>query len=797
LHRNVLLKEIMKTNFTIKTYLTFWLLLLLSSMAYSKSGSCLEFDGDSIHNQSQKDVVDYMATFNGLDQYAIIPNSSDINLVNKLKKRSISIWFKANDINKANKQVIYEEGDGSAGFNIYIFNGSLYMGAWAEANGWYGTFNSTASISSGSWHHASLVFSSKLSSFISYLDGVQFGSVSSSEELPKHSGDICIGRNGDTKFHDGDDNNINSFFEGSIDELRIWNKIRLLEEIHEEMNRELLSPTTENNLVCNLRFNQSLGLSISDYSQNGNEGLLENSSSVTWESRTSPIPYFSVVDGNWDNPNSWASGQNVPDQSWARLEIKNNIILSNNKECKEININNNASLTIQSNYGLTVSEDLVNNAGASGLKLKASSNGPASLIHTSNDVLAEVESFFDLGAHYFISAPINDAISNIFLRQYMYTWNEPTYAWDNFSSTDVPLTICKGFDLYNVDQQLALYSGALNNGDLSIGGLTETNTGLGDPGFNLVGNPYPSVLDINGIDFPVKVVAASYIIDHNSSSYYVWSQGSGGDIEARYIQPGQGFFVEVTLTNQTLNFTNLARTHDGLGPLDKSENKYLSEELLKISLVKDGFEDRTYIGFRDSATTGFDHYYDVRKLTGSEESPYVFSYSRDFSEMGINAFPRPLNDEVVPIGIIIPEEGVYSLNITQLYSFSDDQEFYLKDRELHKYYDLREDSIIEFTYQNGQAERRFDLLFNKPTGLSEELQEIDLLVYSSDKTIFLLSEDLKADQGVSFYNVLGQKMGEEKFSDLKSGLAVDWPHAYYLMKIHGNDAIYSQKFYLK
>lgn len=509
------------------------------------------------------------------------------------------------------------------------------------------------------------------------------------------------------------------------------------------------------------------------------------------------VTYYTVADGDFNDDAIWFPNLEVPNNSKANIIIENDVILTENTECNILRINPGGTLTINPTVTLTVNGALKNNVGNTGLILKSSSSGSSSLIHKTNNVEATMETYFNLDAHYFSSSPISDAVSGMFLDQYMFTWDEVNYEWANFSETDTPLVVGKGYDIYNVDQSTASYVGTLNNGNESITGLTRTTTGLGDPGFNLVGNPYPSCLDVFEINFPSEITAASYVLRHGPKTYYIWSQGSGGDMEARYIQPGQGFFIEVLVNNQALDFSNTARTHAGLGPLDKSQNKEEVVELLKITLLGGGYDDRTYIGFRDEASAGFDAYYDVRKLKSSQEIPSIFSYLEDGSEMGINSFPYISDSERVPLGVKLFEEGEYSLHISQLYSFSEDQPFYLKDRLVNKYYNLREDSLIRFHYVDGQDEHRFDLLFKEFTHVSEQMDIIDMRIYASQMKIYLVSEDINQDAIASFYNILGQKIGEEKVSDLKSGVSVDWPKAYYLVKIASNDISYTQKFYLK
>jgi len=742
-------------------------------------------------------VEDKMGTFNGTSNYATISNTTDINTGSDLPNRTISVWFNATDITKTGKQVVYEEGGHINGFSVYIFNSRIYIAGWAESNSWAGTYFNSTSISSGKWHHAALVLSGS-STFTAYLDGVQIGTTSTGvSSLPSHSGDISIGRNGSTQFHDGDDNTAGSYFQGSIDELRIWNEARSLADIKDDMHRELLTPSSETNLVCNLRFNQSSGTLINDYSSKNNVGRL---GSITWSNRTTPIPYFSITDGNWNTDATWASGQKTPTNDWTRVNIKDDITLTANEECEEVTIQSGASLTINAAKTLTINDKITNNSDETGLILKATSSGPASLIHNTNGVKAKVESYFDdLDYHYFISSPISDAISNMYFDQYMFTWNEPDYSWDNFSGTDVDLTVCKGFDVWNVDQQTATYSGTLNNGNQSIGSLTrKASPGSGeDPGFNLVGNPYPSVLDINGLTFPAGIAATSYVLRHSPKSYYSWSQGGTGDLEARYIQPGQGFFVEVTTTGATMSFTNSARTHTGLGSLDKKSEEIINDETIIITLSKNDFKDKTYIAFRENATEGFDNNYDASKLTGAFENPYIFSYLNSSlkNKLAINSFPSPNENKVVPLGLRLPEDGEYSMLFSNLNSFSHKPVLYLKDNLLNKVYNLHKDSLITINYQKGQAEHRYDIYFKEI--VADEFMDNHFIVYVSNDRIYVSSiAEYNGNSQVEIFNLLGQKIYENTLKNIENGIPIKWETSYYLMQIQSDQAKSTEKFFI-
>lgn len=166
--------------------------------------------------------------FTNNNSYVKIANSDDINLGTH-QQRSISVWFKAQNKDLTQKQVIFEEGAQSRGMNIYLDSGQIYFGGWNAISGesnWTGTWLSSPNIQNNRWHHAVITLNgfSKIypESFKAYLDGELVGSGEGSQ-LWGHTGDISIGRNGGTKFHDGEDTSVGEYFTGSIDELAIFN----------------------------------------------------------------------------------------------------------------------------------------------------------------------------------------------------------------------------------------------------------------------------------------------------------------------------------------------------------------------------------------------------------------------------------------------------------------------------------------------------------------------------------------------------------------------------------------------
>ena len=168
--------------------------------------------------------------------------------------RTAELWFNAADVNRGNgadKQILWEEGGATRGFNMYIQGGELYYHAWNTANGdaetWGindiadgnangdGTARAiTAAIDNDTNYHAVLVYDdignpqdgSLTGSLTAYLNGVAVGSLNDLGRVYTHGDGAMIGGvNATTLFHDGLRNNVspgNEFFNGIIDEVAIY-----------------------------------------------------------------------------------------------------------------------------------------------------------------------------------------------------------------------------------------------------------------------------------------------------------------------------------------------------------------------------------------------------------------------------------------------------------------------------------------------------------------------------------------------------------------------------------------------
>ena len=165
-------------------------------------------------------------------QFGTISNSALLNTGGPWSARTTALWFKLDSTN--GRQVIFEEGGGSRGFNIYIDNGSLYVGGWdkkkdsGDVDTWNGTWLNLGTVTAGEWYHAAFVLDAtanpgnlSATAFKAYLNGVE-AAAGNGMQMSSHSDGCALGKvNGGTVFHGS---GTVSAFIGKIDDLAIWNR---------------------------------------------------------------------------------------------------------------------------------------------------------------------------------------------------------------------------------------------------------------------------------------------------------------------------------------------------------------------------------------------------------------------------------------------------------------------------------------------------------------------------------------------------------------------------------------------
>ncbi|WP_236632959.1 LamG-like jellyroll fold domain-containing protein [Endozoicomonas elysicola] len=171
-------------------------------------------------------VTGQALSLDGVDDYVAIGDSTEINSYSgTIAERTISLAFKPDESNDLNsRQFLYDEGGSTNGFNIYIENGNLYIGAWSESTSWNGQWLNVdiSGIDKTQWHTVSLVLNGTDGTLQGFLNSEEFDSTTG-EAVNSHASTYIGAQVGSTKLHTGDFSTTGSYFQGLVDDVRIYN----------------------------------------------------------------------------------------------------------------------------------------------------------------------------------------------------------------------------------------------------------------------------------------------------------------------------------------------------------------------------------------------------------------------------------------------------------------------------------------------------------------------------------------------------------------------------------------------
>lgn len=161
-----------------------------------------------------------------------------------------------------------------------------------------------------------------------------------------------------------------SFFRGSIDEVRIFDRAITLDQLREMVHQEIeqnganvrgkiipkdLEDFTSgdnlpwSSLIAYYDMSNIKGNRIEDATGNGNTSFMKNMSTI--ESQTAPMPYVSIADGSWASDATWEFGSvwDTPSASsinWSIVQIRNNVTASASYSTLGLIVDSGAKLTV-------------------------------------------------------------------------------------------------------------------------------------------------------------------------------------------------------------------------------------------------------------------------------------------------------------------------------------------------------------------------------------------------------------------------------------------------------------------
>ena len=296
--------------------------------------------------------------FDGVDDYITGINES-LSLFNQSNTNGITImgWIKSDsDVSDTTTKFVFGERDA---IELFItdedIRAYIHTVSSTGSNSTNDVYRTTTGIERGIWRHVGITVDFVNNEASLLLDGEWVFITNLIDAVRFQSEDTTV----EETFRMGNDPSLlaSQYFQGDIDELRIFDRIVSEEDIKEMMYQEI-----ENN-GGNIR-GSILPNNISNYNwsdlasyqpmSNIRGNMLYNESSARYDSKlnfidniqpqTAPLPYTTIQDGDWSDKNTWTHGDmwfipgdevseaatfgNDERVHWGIYHIRNNITLT-------------------------------------------------------------------------------------------------------------------------------------------------------------------------------------------------------------------------------------------------------------------------------------------------------------------------------------------------------------------------------------------------------------------------------------------------------------------------------------
>jgi uncharacterized repeat protein (TIGR01451 family) len=526
------------------------------------------------------------------------------------------------------------------------------------------------------------------------------------------------------------------------------------------------------------------------------------------------------VDSNWDNDANWTQGEPncgknaiIPDVS----PKPNPLINSTGNFTADLVIQQGAQLTVNPGMELKACGCTQINQH-DGLYLKSDASGNAKFIDNgtisyANNGSAKVELYLTncigftnkFRCWHYITPPVYDAMAGVFNGDYMKSYIEPSGAWSPYyTHSGTLLNELQGYAVSANGSGVRTFDGQLITGTQTTNPLLTRTVNLGW-GWNLVGNPYASPVDLNSANITwTNVDAQAYYLDQAAGNYKVWpaSNPYGYGTGTQYPLSMQGFFVHVKEGQFTgsITWTNAARTFTS----DHIFYKNSTDDLFYLKAEENsGLNDEIIICFNPESSPNLDNNLDCSKLDGDPEAPQLWTLSADENRLTVNTLPFSGKQTTIPIGFSVeqPTDGTkYTLTASNIESFRTGMTITLEDKKLQTTQDLTVNPAYNFTYAAGDDPSRFLLHFFNPFyGLNDQEKDDDMLIFSYGHDIYLKDLTGQAEKGDLFlYNLMGQEIAKAKVSDISlNKYNFNTAGGYYLVRVITKDKAYTGKVYLE
>jgi trimeric autotransporter adhesin len=244
------------------------------------------------------------------------------------------------------------------------------------------------------------------------------------------------------------------------------------------------------------------------------------------------------------------------------------------------------------------------------------------------------------------------------------------------------------------------------------GNLSYTSTELATnyPGYNMVGNPYASTIDLNQLysdnyNSSSNAIGSNFyeLLDQNPNQAFVVYSASGGTSapgSSEFIASGQGFMAYASGTGQSLTFkedqktSTVATASLNLNAMNRTVNAALATKPdtlqgLHLQLMVDtATTDACGIYFSKNCKDTFDSF-DALDMDAINPKAFLSSYTSDNARVALNKMGDYIRGKRIKLYVSATQDGIYKLNLTDFQNIdTTNYRIYLVDNELKDSLDM-------------------------------------------------------------------------------------------------------------
>jgi hypothetical protein len=417
--------------------------------------------------------------------------------------------------------------------------------------------------------------------------------------------------------------------------------------------------------------------------------------------------------------------------------------------------------------------------------------------------------------YHFLSSPVeNQAIQTEFVNlpnttDDFYSWSEPTNMWINTKvGATPPYSWNSAFESNFIQGKgyLVAYPSTVTKNFIgkpytSAAGLTMTCTTTSDGGWNLLGNPFPSAVDWDGVSKGSGMDAALYYYDNSAPRYRYYISLTGGignsySGGARYIPPMQGFMVHSKSSGiTTITMDNSDRVHESLTTYYKDAP--LINNVLNIWVEGNNSRDDARVCYYERASMNFDGEYDAYKLFSYNNTiPELYSVTPDNTQLAINTLPLSEMYADVTLGFMPGTPGNFTFSADGINTFSEETYIFLKDLKTGTIQKLNDNPSYSFIATAGDNTSRFVLHFQDATSISNSDLIKDFAIYQEEGFITVLKAGTLVGH-VIVSDIAGRRIGLASLTESSPTRIQVQGSGVYIVSIISNSGVSNSKIFVK